>query len=405
MRRGVALDTTTPRPQPNTKEIDTMTDFHDALARVVNDVVAPGAREVDEKGAFPTDSIRALRGAGLLGLTAATEVGGGGEGLRAAADVIEALAAACGSTAMIVLMHFAAGAVIEAHGPEATRRAIAAGEHLTTLAFSEAGSRSHFWAPLGTAEAAGPAGAAGPGARVALNAHKSWVTSAVHAASYVWSSQPVHTRGPMTLWLVPSDSPGLAIAGPFDGLGLRGNGSVPVSATDVVVGRDAMLGGDGQGLDVALTVALPWFLLLSAAFSLGLMEAVTAETGRHLTGTRLEHLDRRLIEQPAPRADYARMRLTTDSTRALLRDTLAAVETGRPDATLRVLEVKAGASEAALAVTDLAMKVCGGAAFRKELGIERSFRDAQAARVMAPTTDALLDFIGRAIGGLELLGA
>ena len=50
------------------------------------------------------------------------------------------------------------------------------------------------------------------------------------------------------------------------------------------------------------------------------------------------------------------------------------------------------------------MKICGGAAFRKELGIERRFRDARAARVMAPTTDALLDFIGRAISGLPLLG-
>ena len=69
---------------------------------------------------------------------------------------------------------------------------------------------------------------------------------------------------------------------------------------------------------------------------------------------------------------------------------------------LRVLEVKAAAGEAAVAVTDLAMKVCGGAAFRKELGIERRFRDARAARVMAPTTDALLDFVGRAINGLPL---
>ena len=56
-----------------------------------------------------------------------------------------------------------------------------------------------------------------------------------------------------------------------------------------------------------------------------------------------------------------------------------------------------------MTVTDLAMKVCGGAAFRKELGIERRFRDARAARVMAPTTDALLDFVGRAINGLPLL--
>jgi alkylation response protein AidB-like acyl-CoA dehydrogenase len=68
-----------------------------------------------------------------------------------------------------------------------------------------------------------------------------------------------------------------------------------------------------------------------------------------------------------------------------------------------VLEVKAAAEEAALAVTTLGMKICGGAASRKELGIERRHRDALAARVMAPTTDALLDFIGRAINGLPLL--
>ena len=70
-----------------------------------------------------------------------------------------------------------------------------------------------------------------------------------------------------------------------------------------------------------------------------------------------------------------------------------------------MLESKALAAEAAIDVTDLAMKVCGGAAFRREVGIERRFRDARAARVMAPTTDALLDFVGRAVSGLPLLDA
>jgi alkylation response protein AidB-like acyl-CoA dehydrogenase len=49
------------------------------------------------------------------------------------------------------------------------------------------------------------------------------------------------------------------------------------------------------------------------------------------------------------------------------------------------------------------MKICGGSAFRKELGIERHFRDARAARVMAPTTDVLFDFIGRSLLGLPLI--
>ncbi len=236
----------------------------------------------------------------------------------AATSVIESLAASCGSTAMVVLMHYAATAVLEDYGPDNIRRAIAEGGHLTTLAFSEVGSRSHFWAPLGTAKAA-------DGDKVTLDAKKSWVTSAVAADSYVWSSRPLSESGPMTLWLVPRQSSGLTIGDTFDGLGLRGNGSVPVAADGLTVDRSAMLGPDGQGLDVALAVALPWFLLMSAAFSLGLMEATIAETGRHLTSVRLEHLGQRLIEQPVPRRDYARMRLTTDSTRALLIDALTAV--------------------------------------------------------------------------------
>jgi alkylation response protein AidB-like acyl-CoA dehydrogenase len=369
----------------------------DALARIISDVVAPNARAVDHDGIYPRTAITELGKAGILGLASSSEMGGGGQGLAAAADVVEQLARACGSTAMVVLMHYAATAIIEQEGSDDVRRAIAEGRHLTSLAFSEAGSRSHFWAPGGTATLVDGG--------VRLDAKKSWVTSAGQADSYVWSSRPVAADGPMTLWLVPADADGLSVTGGFDGLGLRGNASCPVTAESVVVPETARLGADGAGLDLALAAVLPWFLVMSGAFCLGLMEAVTAETGEHLTATRLEHLDQALIEQPLVRADYARMRIRTDTIRGLLDDTLAALEAGRADAMLRVLEIKAAAAEAAVDVTDLAMKVCGGAAFRKDVGIERRFRDARAARVMAPTTDALLDFVGRAIGGLSLLDA
>jgi alkylation response protein AidB-like acyl-CoA dehydrogenase len=69
---------------------------------------------------------------------------------------------------------------------------------------------------------------------------------------------------------------------------------------------------------------------------------------------------------------------------------------------LRVLEVKAATGELVTEVTDLGMRVCGGAAFRKDSGLERHFRDARASTVMAPTTDMLYDFIGRAICGIPL---
>ena len=375
-----------------------MSNHLNALERVITDVVAPAATSTDDLGVFPLPAVKALGQAGVLGLTASPDVGGGGGGMREAAEVVERLAGVCGSTAMVVLMHYAATATIEALGPKDVRQAIGEGGHLTTLAFSEAGSRAQFWTPVSTARADADG--------VDLDAHKSWVTSGAEADSYVWSSQPVDPgAGPVTLWLVPSGAGGLTkrTAG-FDGVGLRGNGSIPVVADGVRIPAGARLGGDGEGLDIALTTCLPWFLVLSAAFSLGVLEAVTARTGEHLAGARLEHLGETLIQQPIPRADYARLRLTTDRVRAFLNDTLTALETGRDDAQLRVLEVKAVAAEEAAAGTDLAMKLCGGAAFRKETGIERHFRDSLAARVMAPTTDALLDFIGRAVSGLPLLG-
>lgn len=368
-----------------------------ALAGVIKDTIGPAAAEVDRTGSFPRAGVDALARAGLLGLMSSPEVGGAGGSLAQAADVLEQLARACGSTAMVVLMHYAAISALEAHGPEEVRRAVAASEHLSTLAFSERGSRSHFWAPVSSATEVADG--------VRLDAAKSWVTSAGEADSYVWSSRPVDADAPMTLWLVPADTPGVQVAGEFDGFGLRGNASRPMSADGAVVPATARLGEDGAGLDVALGAVLPTFLVGNAAVSLGLMEALVDEAAAHLTRTRFEHLGQSMAEQPTSRLAFAALRTRVDQARAFLADTLSALGSGRQDATLRVLQVKAVAAEAASEVADGVMRLCGGAAFRKELGIERRFRDAMAARVMAPTTEALHDFVGRATLGLPLFGA
>ncbi len=370
--------------------------YLEKLESIVADVIAPAAAEIDRTGAFPRAAMEALGQAGLLGLVSATEVGGLGQGHRAATLVMERVARECASTSLVLCMHYAAAAVIEAHGPHKIREAIAAGRHITSLAFSEAGSRSHFWAPVSTATEA-------PGnGHVRLDAHKSWVTSAGQVDSYVWSSRPLATEGASTIWLMPSKAPGLRITAPFDGLGLRGNHSSPIVAEGVMVEKTAMLGPDGGGFEVMMNIVLPYFQLMSAGCCVGIMEAATTKAAAHVGDTKFQHLGSSLAELPTIRAYVARMRIKTDMVRTLMLDTLDALERGRADAMLRVLEVKAAAGETATEVTDLAMRVCGGAAFRKEVGVERHFRDARAATIMAPTTDVLYDFIGKAACGLPL---
>jgi hypothetical protein len=71
--------------------------------------------------------------------------------------VIATLAEADASVAMVYLMHILGAATISAARPRATQivtpilQEIGADRHLSTLAFSETGSRSHFWAPLSRA--------------------------------------------------------------------------------------------------------------------------------------------------------------------------------------------------------------------------------------------------------------
>jgi len=372
----------------------TVQTYESILERVCADTVAPHAATVDREGAFPTESIRALAAAGLLGALSSADSGGLDVGLPGAASVVRRIAEDCGSTAMVLTMHYCGVAVLEAHGPQEVRAAAASGTHLSTLAFSESGSRSHFWAPVSTASELD--------GKIQLNASKSWVTSAAHAAAYIWSSRPLTADGASTIWLVPASSPGLAVAGPFEGLGLRGNDSSPVAATDVRVPPSARLGGDGHGFEIMMSIVLPVFAVLSAACSNGLMAGAIRRTVGHVTNTRHSDTGAVLAELPTIRNYIARMRVKADLSDALLGDTIAAIAAKRADAIVRVLECKAAAGESANEVLDLAMRVCGGAAFRKEVGVERIFRDARAAGVMAPTTDVLYEFLGKAVCGIPL---
>ncbi len=373
----------------------TQTDsYRDVLETICQETIAPQALEVDRTGTFPERSLSALQAAGLLGAVSAPETGGSALGIPGAVRIVRRVAEECGSTAMVLCMHYCGTAVLEQYAPMDVRRAAAAGDHRSALAFSEAGSRSHFWAPVSTARA--------DGEDVVLDARKSWVTSASRATAYVWSSRPLAADGWSTIWLVPAGAPGLPVHGPFEGLGLRGNDSSPVSAEGARVPRSAMLGPDGGGFDIMMGVVLPLFNLLIAAWPIGLMEGALRRTAEHASGVRYAHLDTALADLPTIRSYIARMRVKSDMAAALLDDAVAAVATGRPDTMPRVLEAKAAAGETATEVLDLAMRVCGGAAFRKDVGVERYFRDTRAAGVMAPTTDLLYDFLGKAVCGLPL---
>jgi len=368
------------------------------------DEIAAAASAVDRDGRFPEEALQALARDGLLALGVPPAFGGPGGGPVEVVAAVEAVAGACASAGMVYVMHLVATQTVLAGvggtGGAAPIRvaldAIVRGEHLSTLAYSERGSRGHFWAQLSRAREDGDA--------ILLDADKTFSTGAGHVDSYVVATGAPGADDPLVteLYLVPSDTPGLTVPRCFDGLGLRGNASAPLELRDVRVDADRRLGAPAGGLALMLEATLPWFVLGSAACSVGIAGAAVAASVAHATHSRLEHLGGTLADVPGVRVRLAQAAIRHAESRALLYEVARQVADGASEAQAGVLALKAATGEMATRVTDLCLRVGGGAAYSKAGPLERHFRDARAASVMAPTTDVLHDFLGKALCGQEL---
>lgn len=88
----------------------------EATRRIAADVAARHADDVDRAARFPAETVAALKQAGVLSAPVPREFGGAGCGLRELAQLCAALAQGCGSSAMVLAMHFIQVACVARHG-------------------------------------------------------------------------------------------------------------------------------------------------------------------------------------------------------------------------------------------------------------------------------------------------
>ncbi|WP_159347320.1 acyl-CoA dehydrogenase family protein [Roseomonas harenae] len=376
--------------------------FRALAAEIGMSVLAADADEVDRAGRWPERGMCALAEAGLMGLHIPERLGGHEQGLLALVLVAEELGRHCSSTAMCFGMHSVAAKVLAS---KATRdheerflRPIAEGRHITSLALSEPGTGVHFFLPRTQFHVEAES--------IILNGQKSFVTSGSHADSYVMSAVPPGEElnpGTFTCFAVQASAPGLDWQQEWNGFGMRGNSSRTVRLDGARIPRRNMLGAEGDEIWYVFEVVAPYFIVAMAGVYLGIAQAAFDAAITHLKGRSHEHSGELLSEVPVLSPQVADMWIALQRTRQLIYEAARMGDAGNPKTALALFASKADVAEMAAFVTQQAMILSGGRGYGQNSVIARLMRDAQAAHVMAPSTQLIKTWLGRSLLDLPLL--
>jgi isovaleryl-CoA dehydrogenase len=375
--------------------------LRDTAQHVARDVLAPSAERVDRDAEWPEHAMRALADARLLGLHVPRHLGGEGQGLVALVAVTEELGRACSSSALCYGMHCVGTAVIAAkatpHQRERYLKPIAAGEHITSLTLSESGLGSHMY--LSDTKLRRENGS------FVVDGTKQFITNGGRADSYVVSTMSTAEEelGEFSLLIVNDDTPGISWLAPWDGMGMRGNSSRGLRLDGARVPFQNLLGEEGDQVWYVFDVVVPYFLLAMSATYLGIARTALALTVQHLRTRRFSHSGETLAEAPVIQQQLAEMWTRVEKTRRLVYHAARLGDMGDADALPSILMSKADVAETAVAITNDAMTLCGGMAYRENAHLARLLRDARASHVMAPTTHTLKGWAARSLLGLPLL--
>jgi isovaleryl-CoA dehydrogenase len=224
---------------------------------------------------------------------------------------------------------------------------------------------------------------------------KSYVTSAGHATHYVMFCRVEggRTEGPPELLIFKHDEVEWQTIGTWNGLGMRGNCSVPMIFNGVV--PEANLVGielEDKSVPVMTKYMAPCQILTYGAAYLGIasgaFEIACAEGDQRFPS------GGRRLDNPIHQRRMAEMSVQIEAARALLHAAAAMADAGRTPSVLPFLQAKVVCAEVGIRVTTELMTMFGGTAFAGRLPFERYFRDARAGLVMGQANDVAYTTIG-----------
>lgn len=369
--------------------------IRETTARFAADRIAPLAARIDAEDWFPRDLWPEMGALGLHGITVEEEFGGLGLGYLEHVIACEEVSRASASIGLSYGAHSNLCVnQIRRWGNDAQKRKylpkLISGEHVGSLAMSEAGSGSDVVSMKLRADKVDG------GYR--LNGTKFWITNAAYADTlvvYARTDANARSKG-ITAFLVEKDMVGFSIGQKLDKMGMRGSPTAELVFNDCFVPDENIMGPVGGGVGVLMS-GLDYERVVLSGIQLGIMQACLDVVIPYVR-------ERQQFGKPIGafqlmQAKVADMYVALNSARAYVYVVAKACDAGKTtrfDAAGAILL----ASENAVKVALEAIQALGGAGYTKDWPVERFLRDAKLLDIGAGTNEIRRMLIGR-----ELIGA
>jgi alkylation response protein AidB-like acyl-CoA dehydrogenase len=221
----------------------------------------------------------------------------------------------------------------------------------------------------------------------------SWVsngTIATHACTYltVDKGSPMEHGG---IIIIPTDLPGVSRGKPWNKLGQRALNQGELFFDNVRVPKDNMI-IEPDGYEGLLDITLATANACMGSFFTGVGRAAYEEALAYCK-ERVQG-GKRLIDHQLTRYKLFHMFKLVEASRAISRNVLEYNFCTNPPYIQYSIASKVFCTDAAMAVTDEAVQLCGGMGLDKDMLVEKLYRDARAGRI----EDGVNDYLGLVAG-------